>query len=80
MHFFGSLFGVLFRSHIGESDVLLGCAFFLVSGLSLRVETNHQLVDHYTNDGAKEWGKNRDQKPAVSNPEERRDKVGVISR
>lgn len=34
------------------------------------MEANHELVDHHTNDGAKEWGKNGHQKPAISSPED----------
>lgn len=67
VHFFGSLFVV--GGDVGESDILLLCAL-LVAYFSLHMEANHHLVDYHTDDGAKEWGENRHQEPAVSNPEE----------
>lgn len=72
--FFHSLSGVVFGSHIGESDSLLLCALFPVTYFPFRVETNHQLVYHYTNEGTEEWSKNRDQEPALSNPGQRQNK------
>lgn len=71
VHFFGSLFGVgvVVGGDVGESDILLLCAL-LVTYFSLHMEANHQLVDYHTDNGAKEWGKNGHQEPAVSNPEE----------
>lgn len=69
MHFFGSLFRVLVGGDIGQSNILLLRAL-PVTYFSLYVETNHHLVDHHTDDGAKEWGKNGHQEPAISNTEE----------
>lgn len=69
MHFFGSLFRLFVGSDIGEFDILLRFAI-LVTCFSLYMETNHQLVDRHTNDGAKEWGKDGHQEPAFSSTEE----------
>lgn len=70
VHFFVFfVFGVVIAGDIGESDILLLCALSIAC-FSLHMETNHQLVDHHTNDGAKEWGKNWNQEPAISSPEE----------
>lgn len=69
VHFFGSPFGIVVGADIGEADILLLCAL-LVAYFSLHVEANHQLVDHHTDDGAKEWGTNGHQEPAASSPEE----------
>lgn len=67
VHFFGCVFGVLVGGDVSESDILLLCAL-LVAHFSLHVEANHHLVDHHTDDGAKERGKDGHQEPAVSSP------------
>lgn len=69
VHFFGSLFRVFVGGNIGESDILRLLPI-PVTYFSLYMEANHQLVDHHTDDGTKEWGKNWHQEPPFSSTEE----------
>lgn len=70
VHVFGFLIGFLIFGDISECDTLLQLAF-KVTRFSFHVEANHQLVDHHTHDGSKEWGTDRNQEPPISNSEER---------
>lgn len=45
--------------HIGQLDALLVVGF----GRWFIVATDHQLVDHNTRDGTKEWGNDRNPPP-----------------
>lgn len=68
VHLFAVLGVFIVGGDVGESHILRLCVV-LVALLSLHVEADHQLVDHYANDGAKERSKDRHQEPTVSSPD-----------
>lgn len=70
VHFFAVLGVLIVGGDVGESHILQLC-IVLVSFFPLSVEADQQLVDHHTDDGAKERSKDRHEKPTVSRPNQR---------